>query len=139
MSRKPPDTADAASRGDLAKVLEEPRLQRLLGVLNGDGEETRVVGGAVRNALLGLPVKDVDLTTTALPEITTRRAEAAGLKVVPTGIEHGTVTVIVKGAPFEVTTLRRMSRPTGASPWCATAAISQPMRTGATSPSTRSR
>jgi len=60
----------------------------------------------VRNALLGLPVKDVDLTTTALPEVTKLRSEAAGFKVVPTGIEHGTVTVIVKGMPFEVTTLR---------------------------------
>lgn len=103
MSREPPDPFP---QGDLAKVLDESRLRRILGVLNGDGEETRIVGGAVRNALLGLPVKDIDLTTTALPEITTRRAEAAGFKVVPTGIEHGTVTVIVKGMPFEVTTLR---------------------------------
>lgn len=102
VGEEPPD----AGRAELARVLEDERLQRILGVLNGDGEETRVVGGAVRNALLGLPVKDIDLTTTALPEITARRAEAAGFKVVPTGIEHGTVTVIVEGMPFEVTTLR---------------------------------
>jgi tRNA nucleotidyltransferase/poly(A) polymerase len=102
VSEKPPD----AGRAELARVLVDERLKQVLAVLNGNGEETRVVGGAVRNALLGLPVKDIDLTTTALPETTTRRAEAAGLKVVLTGIEHGTVTVIVRGAPFEVTTLR---------------------------------
>jgi poly(A) polymerase len=77
-----------------------------MAVLNGGGEETRVVGGAIRNALLRRPVIEVDCTTTALPDETTRRAQAAGLKVVPTGIEHGTVTVIVEGEPFEVTTLR---------------------------------
>ena len=101
-SDEPPDSGRSA----LAGVLADERLQRLLGVLNGNGEETRIVGGAVRNSLLGLPVKDVDLTTTALPEETTRRAEAAGFKVAPTGIAHGTVTVIVAGMPFEVTTLR---------------------------------
>lgn len=86
--------------------LENPRLARLLGVLNGAGEETRVVGGAVRNALMGLTVSEVDLATTALPDETMRRAEAAGLKAVPTGLAHGTVTVVVEGTPFEVTTLR---------------------------------
>jgi poly(A) polymerase len=93
-------------RSHLDAVLAEPRLRRLLAVLDGDGEETRVVGGAVRNALFGRKVKDVDLTTTALPEETARRAREAGLKVVPTGIEHGTLTIIVDGEPFEVTTLR---------------------------------
>ncbi len=102
MSRPP----EAPHRGELDRVLADERLRDLLHALDGNGEETRVVGGAVRNALLGLPVKDVDLATTALPEVTTRRAQAAGLKVVPTGIEHGTVTVIVRGTPFEVTTLR---------------------------------
>lgn len=86
--------------------LAEPRLARLLGLLDGDGEETRVVGGAVRNALLGLPVSDFDIATTALPEETMRRAQTAGFKTVPTGLAHGTVTVVVEGVPFEVTTLR---------------------------------
>ncbi|MEW6255088.1 MAG: CCA tRNA nucleotidyltransferase [Pseudomonadota bacterium] len=81
-------------------------LIRLLDTLNGAGEETRVVGGAVRNALLGLAVTEVDLATTALPEETVRRAHAAGFKPVPTGIAHGTVTIVVDGTPFEVTTLR---------------------------------
>ncbi|WP_127092136.1 CCA tRNA nucleotidyltransferase [Aquabacter cavernae] len=86
--------------------LADPRLARVLDALNGAGEETRVVGGAVRNALLGLPVSDMDLATTALPTETIRRAEAAGLKAVPTGLAHGTVTVVTEGTPFEVTTLR---------------------------------
>jgi tRNA nucleotidyltransferase/poly(A) polymerase len=81
-------------------------LLRLLDVLDRDGEEARVVGGAVRNELLGEPVGDIDVATTALPQEVMRRAEAAGFKPVPTGVEHGTVTVVVDGTPFEVTTLR---------------------------------
>jgi poly(A) polymerase len=78
----------------------------LLGALDRAGEEARVVGGAVRNALLGEPLGDIDIATTALPEEVIRRVEAAGFKAVPTGIEHGTVTVVAAGRPFEVTTLR---------------------------------
>jgi poly(A) polymerase len=79
---------------------------RVLGLLNSDGEEARVVGGAVRNALLGLSVGEIDIATTALPGDVIRRAKAAGLKSVPTGIDHGTVTLVVDGTPLEVTTLR---------------------------------
>ena len=79
---------------------------RVLALLNGDGEEARVVGGAVRNALLKIPTGDIDIATTALPDEVIRRAKAAGIKSVPTGIEHGTVTLVVDGHPFEVTTLR---------------------------------
>jgi poly(A) polymerase len=79
---------------------------RVLGLLNGDGSEARVVGGAVRNALLGLAVSEIDIATTALPAEVIRRAKAAGIKSVPTGIEHGTVTLVVEAQPFEVTTLR---------------------------------
>ncbi len=82
-------------------------LTRILTVLNGDDAETRVVGGAVRNSLMGLPVADVDLATTLLPQAVTARAEADGIKVVPTGIAHGTVTLVANGRGFEVTTLRR--------------------------------
>jgi poly(A) polymerase len=81
-------------------------LPRLLDVLDRDGEEARVVGGAVRNELLGEPVGEIDIATTAVPEEVMRRAKAAGFKPVPTGVEHGTVTVVVDGKPFEVTTLR---------------------------------
>ena len=79
---------------------------RVLDVLNGNGEEARVVGGAVRNALLRIPIGDIDVATTALPTEVIRRAKAAGIKSVPTGIDHGTVTLVVDGKPFEVTTLR---------------------------------
>jgi tRNA nucleotidyltransferase/poly(A) polymerase len=79
---------------------------RVLALLNGDGEETRVVGGAVRNALLDLPISEIDIATTALPTEVVRRARASHIKSVPTGIEHGTVTLVVDGKPFEVTTLR---------------------------------
>ncbi|MCA0276650.1 MAG: CCA tRNA nucleotidyltransferase [Proteobacteria bacterium] len=89
-----------------AHWLDEPDLQTLLAALNADGEQARIAGGAVRNALLGEPVADVDIATTNLPDETVRRAEAAGFKTVPTGAEHGTITVISGGKPFEVTTLR---------------------------------
>jgi poly(A) polymerase/tRNA nucleotidyltransferase (CCA-adding enzyme) len=79
---------------------------RVLALLNAQGEEARVVGGAVRNALLGLPVEEIDIATTALPEEVIRRARLAHVKAVPTGVDHGTVTLVVDGAPFEVTTLR---------------------------------
>ena len=92
-------------RIDAAWLAEAP-LSDLLAVLDRAGEEARVVGGAVRNALLGEPLGDIDIATTALPDEVTRRVQAAGLKAVPTGIEHGTLTVVAAGRPFEVTTLR---------------------------------
>ena len=90
----------------IAAFLAQPTLASVLAALNGDGEDTRVVGGAVRDLLLGEPVGDVDLATTALPQETIRRGAAAGFKAVPTGIEHGTVTLVRDGIGFEVTTLR---------------------------------
>lgn len=74
--------------------------------LNRDGHEARIVGGAVRNALLGEPIVDIDFATTATPEEVMRFATEAGLKVVATGLKHGTVTLVVEGQPFEITTLR---------------------------------
>ncbi|HZY22516.1 MAG TPA: CCA tRNA nucleotidyltransferase, partial [Beijerinckiaceae bacterium] len=74
---------NAADRPLLAELLSRPALRRLIAALDGDGEETRIVGGAVRNALLGRPVADVDLATTATPEVVGARAEAAGFKPVP--------------------------------------------------------
>ncbi len=93
--------------GEIARFLAQAAVARLLQALDGDGEETRVVGGAVRNLLLGEPASDIDLATTALPDETMRRGKAAGFKAVPTGIEHGTVTLVAEGMSFEVTTLRR--------------------------------
>jgi len=89
------------------RLLEAGRLARALAALNGDGEETRLVGGAVRDLALGAAAADFDLATTALPEVVIQRARAAGFGVAPTGVAHGTVTVIVDGRPIEATTLRR--------------------------------
>ncbi|WP_269930662.1 CCA tRNA nucleotidyltransferase [Aminobacter sp. HY435] len=89
-----------------AAWLDDKDLQKLLAALNADGEEARIAGGAVRNTLLGEAVADVDIATTNLPDDTVRRAEAAGFKAVPTGAEHGTITVVAAGKPYEVTTLR---------------------------------
>jgi len=86
--------------------LRAPSLVRLFAAIEQGDDTAWVVGGAVRNALLGRPVADVDVATTAVPETVMARAAAAGLKPVPTGIDHGTVTVVVDGHPFEVTTLR---------------------------------
>src|SRR6476646_6192442 len=93
-------------RLDDAPWLRSGPAARVLGLLNGDGEEARVVGGAVRNALLKIPIGDIDIATTAVPDEVIRRAKAAGIKSVPTGIEHGTVTLVIDAHPFEVTTLR---------------------------------
>jgi tRNA nucleotidyltransferase/poly(A) polymerase len=87
--------------------LEEEGTQRVLGLLAGAGHRALVVGGCVRNALLGEPVADIDVATDAPPERVTALAEAAGLKAVPTGFAHGTVTLVVAGRPYEVTTFRR--------------------------------
>lgn len=98
--RAPPSLADAF-------WLKQPETRAVLDALTNGDFEARVVGGAVRNALMGTPVKDLDIATTALPEDVIRLAEAAGLKAVPTGLDHGTVTVVANRHPFEVTTLRR--------------------------------
>src|SRR5246127_629947 len=91
---------------DNAPWLTSGPTARVLALLNGNGEEARVVGGAVRNALMKIPTGDIDIATTALPAEVVRRAKAAGVKSVPTGIDHGTVTLVVDAQPFEVTTLR---------------------------------
>lgn len=79
----------------------------MLAAIAARGFAARAVGGAVRNALLGLPVTDIDIATTARPDEVVAAAGAAGLKAVPTGIAHGTVTVISAGSAYEVTTLRK--------------------------------
>jgi poly(A) polymerase len=80
---------------------------RILDALGADEGLTRYVGGAVRDELLGLPVSDVDLATRLRPEEVIERLEVAKIKAVPTGIDHGTITAVSDGHPFEVTTLRR--------------------------------
>jgi len=90
-----------------AEWLNRPATRAVFAALAAEGAEARAVGGAVRNALMGTLVKDVDIATTALPANVMRLAAQAGLHAVPTGFEHGTVTVVAKHVPFEVTTLRK--------------------------------
>ena len=90
-----------------AAFLADPALRRVVSALESGGYRGLVVGGAVRNAVLRQPVGDVDIATDAPPGRITELAQGAGLKTVPTGIAHGTVTVIAGGTPFEVTTFRR--------------------------------
>ncbi|MFZ1479437.1 MAG: CCA tRNA nucleotidyltransferase, partial [Paracoccaceae bacterium] len=87
--------------------LERAETQKVCSALRDAGWQALPVGGCVRNALLGVPVADVDIATDARPETVSDLAKKAGFKVVPTGIEHGTVTVIAGGVPYEITTFRR--------------------------------
>ena len=90
-----------------ADWLAQPATRRIFATLSQGGHQVRAVGGAVRNTLLGQGVGDIDFATTARPEQVVELAERAGLKVVPTGLQHGTVTIVSDGHPHEVTTLRR--------------------------------
>jgi len=92
---------------DARKWRQHRGLAKLLDALGASEGETRYVGGAVRDDLIGLPVNDVDLATRLRPDEVVERLQAAGLKAVPTGFEHGTVTAVSDGHPYEVTTLRR--------------------------------
>ncbi|WP_106746632.1 CCA tRNA nucleotidyltransferase [Yoonia maritima] len=90
-----------------APWLNDKAAQQVCSVLTDAGYQAWFVGGCVRNAILDAPVADLDLSTDAHPDIVTKLAKAAGLSVIPTGIEHGTVTIIAENVPFEVTTFRR--------------------------------
>lgn len=87
--------------------LDHPGTQALCAALETAGYKALLVGGCVRNSLLDEVVADVDIATDATPETVSNMAETAGFKPVPTGIDHGTVTVVVHGKPHEVTTFRR--------------------------------
>jgi tRNA nucleotidyltransferase/poly(A) polymerase len=102
-----PERAAAPPSLKDAEWLKRPETIKAFAALSVAGAETRAVGGAVRDALLGLPVTEIDLATTATPQKVIVLARQAGLKAIPTGIEHGTITVVADGIPFEVTTLRR--------------------------------
>ncbi len=86
--------------------LQAPSLRRVMAAIAAAGGEARVAGGAVRNALLGEAVTEVDLAATLSPEEVTAACETAGMSVHPTGVDHGTVTVVADHHPYEVTTLR---------------------------------
>jgi poly(A) polymerase len=89
------------------KWLEDEAAQAFLAALEADGYEAYFVGGCVRNALLGLSVKDLDIATSARPDTVIETAKALDMKSVPTGLEHGTVTVVGGGSVLEVTTFRK--------------------------------
>ena len=86
--------------------ISAPQAQAVCSMLTDQGYQALFVGGCVRNALLGFPINDLDISTDALPEMVMQLATAAGLRVIPTGIDHGTVTVIADGVAFEMTTFR---------------------------------
>jgi poly(A) polymerase len=87
--------------------LSDPAAQAVLAMLSDAGHRALVVGGCVRNTLMGLPVADVDIATDAPPDRVVALTDRAGLRAVPTGIAHGTVTVVAGGRGYEVTTFRR--------------------------------
>jgi len=99
-------TVDVDDKLRDADWLHAPGIQDVFSAVEQDGDEARAVGGAVRNTLLGHPVPDIDIATTASPEDVMRRAGKAGLKPIGTGLDHGTITVVSHGFPYEVTTLR---------------------------------
>ena len=90
-----------------AEWLTHPASQAVCKALTDGGFQAYFVGGCVRNALLGQPVSDLDISTDARPEQILNQAKQAGLKAIPTGIDHGTITVVADGIPFEITTFRR--------------------------------
>ena len=94
-------------RIDADKWRRKRGVGRLLAALSAKDGLTRYVGGAVRDELLGLPHSDFDLATMLRPEDVVQRLEAAKIRAVPTGIEHGTITAVSSGHPFEITSLRR--------------------------------
>ena len=89
-----------------SRWLETGSLQRVFNALETAGGEVRVNGGAVRNSLMGMKVSDVDLSTTLVPADTMTALEAAGIKALPTGFDHGTVTAVADSTGYEITTLR---------------------------------
>ncbi len=90
-----------------APWLRTSGIRRVFAALASTGATSRAVGGAVRNTLLGEPIDDVDIATTATPDVVMAAAQAAGIACHPTGLQHGTVTLVADGFTFEVTTLRR--------------------------------
>ena len=89
--------------------MSDPATQAVIGALEARGGPgaARFVGGCVRNALLDRPIDDIDIATVLAPKAVMAALNAGGVKYVPTGVAHGTVTAIASGRPFEVTTLRR--------------------------------
>lgn len=101
-----PDTSQPAHPGPVG-LMAGTAARRVLQSLMRTGQEARFIGGCVRDAVLGIQAADIDIATTLLPDEVTRRLRQDGIRVIPTGLDHGTVTALTDGAKFEVTTLRR--------------------------------
>ncbi len=104
--------SDLASKQPLGQLSPQPWLQqeatqKLIAALCADGDQIRFVGGCVRDSIAHKPVQDIDLAVPFVPERTMELLERAGLRMIPTGLKHGTVTALVDGVSFEITTLRR--------------------------------
>lgn len=87
--------------------MREAATRRVMRALTVAGAAPRFVGGAVRDTLLGRPMNEIDIATPLKPETVMAQLDAAGIRAVPTGIAHGTVTAVTSGRSFEITTLRR--------------------------------
>jgi poly(A) polymerase len=98
---------EAGGQLTLEPWMTSAEVRAVLAAITKDGKDARFVGGCVRNALMHVPVTDIDIATQEIPERVMALLEAAGIKAIPTGIEHGTVTAVVNGKHFEITTLRR--------------------------------
>ena len=87
--------------------LTDPATQSVCAALTAQGAQAFFVGGCVRNALIGVPVSDIDIASDATPQQVLALAKVAGIKAIPTGIDHGTVTLVLNQVPHEVTTFRK--------------------------------
>ncbi len=87
--------------------IKDPPLIKLLTILNSDGLNAKMVGGCVRDSLLGREIIDIDLACSLAPEASMARLDSANIKVIPTGLKHGTITAVIDKSHFEITTLRR--------------------------------
>ncbi len=87
--------------------LQTPEMRRLFEVLGAPAVDVRAVGGAVRNAVMDLPVGEIDIATPETPDVVAARLGTAGIRAIPTGLDHGTLTALIDGTPFEITSLRR--------------------------------
>ena len=84
----------------VAPWMTAPETETVMAALTADGGEARFVGGCVRNALLKRPAHDIDIATVETPDRVVALLEAAGIRAIPTGIDHGTVTAVVGDRPF---------------------------------------
>ncbi len=91
----------------LSKLVADPGVVWIVEAIEDARGNARLVGGCVRDSVLGRDTTDIDLATDLVPEMVIQALGSAGIKTIPTGIKHGTVTAVVAGIPYEITTLRR--------------------------------